>query len=307
MNHSKFSLADLLTVLGALTFGFFCFLSVNFLTLGDTVISVIWGVIISLILGGLAFGAKLLKRTSSNFKTCIIWEWVLIFVFIVASLLSIFPFSHFFVVSAQQADIQQKITSNIEEAEGLFLAYESYANDRLKMYNILLNSIVTAKDVNPDGYTKSGFVAGRDDQSQVENKMFSLKAELYPSNYAAMKSIDSTWLSNAKDYVINWSPTGIVKVVNTLKPEISSWNQQLTSYSTFRATGETKPPFDKELSFDDVSGIFTKSTFPNLLGLIIGIGLNLIMLLSYFIANRHSRWPGFKVVFGKRSSKLNEL
>ena len=69
MSQSKFSLADLLTVLGTLGFGFFCFLSLNFKTLGDTTTSIIWAVTISLILGGLAFGVKLLKRTSRNFKT----------------------------------------------------------------------------------------------------------------------------------------------------------------------------------------------------------------------------------------------
>ena len=307
MSQSKFSLADLLTVLGTLGFGFFCFLSLNFLTLGETTLSIIWAVIISLILGGLAFGVKLVKRTSRNFKTYIIWEWVLIFLFVVVAFFAIFPFSHYFVVTAQKENIQNKVVSNITQAEGLFIAYESYADNRLNIYKSRLNSIVAAKRVNPEEYKNFGFVEGTDDNTQVENKMFSLKAQLYPSNYSEMKQIDSVWLSDAKDKVTSWSPTGIVKVVNTLKIEISSWNEQLKSYSSFRAKGETATDFDFQLSFDDVSGIFNMKTIPNTLALIIGIALYLLMFLSYFITKRHPRYPGLKVIFRMGSHKENEL
>lgn len=307
MSQSKFSLADLLTVLGTLGFGFFCFLSVNFLTLGDTTLSIIWAVIISLILGGLAFGVKLVKRTSRNFKIFIIWEWVLIFLFLVVAFFAIFPFSHYFIVSAQKSDIQRKVASNITRAEGLFTAYESYADNRLNIYKSRLNSIVAAKRVNPEEYKNFGFVEGTDDNTQVENKMFSLKAQLYPSNYSDMKQIDSDWLSDAKDKVTSWSPTGIVKVVNTLKIEIPSWNEQLKSYSSFRAKGETATDFNFPLSFDDVSGIFNQRTNPNQLALIIGIALYVLMFLSYFITKRHSRYPGLNVIFSMGSSRENEL
>ena len=314
MSQSKFSLADLLTVLGTLGFGFFCFLSLNFLTLGDTTLSIIWAVIISLILGGLAFGVKLVKRTSRNFKTFIIWEWVLIFLFVVVAFFAIFPFSHYFVVTAQKENIQNKVVSNITQAEGLFIAYESYADNRLNIYKSRLNSIVAAKRVNPEEYKNFGFVEGTDDNTQVENKMFSLKAQLYPSNYSEMKQIDSDWLSDAKDIVTSWSPTGIVKVVNTLKIEISSWNGQLKSYSSFRAKGETATDFDFPLSFDDVSGIFKQRTTPNPIALLIGFGLYLLMMLSYFITKRDTRSPlrgnfikGLKLIFRVGSVRENEL
>jgi len=304
MSQSKFSLADLLTVLGTLGFGFFCFLSVNFLTLGDTTTSIIWAVTISLILGGLAFGVKLLKRTNRNFKSFIIWEWILIFLFIVTAFFSIFPFSHYFVVSAQKAEIQKKVVSNITQAEGLFLAYESYANNRLNIYESRLNSIVAAKRVNPQEYKNFGFVEGTDDKTQVENKMFSLKAQLYPSNYSDMKQNDSSWLSDAKSKVTSWSPTGIVKVVNTLKVEISSWNEQLKSFSSFRAKGETATDFDFPLSFDDVSSKFNQSTNPTPIALVIAIGLYGLLLLSYFITRRHSK--NHYTLFGKKTESIND-
>ena len=301
---SKFPLKDLLIVLGTFGYGFFCFLSINFLTLGDTTTSIIGAVLISSIIGGLAFGVKLLKRTSRNFKTFIIWECILIFLFIVVAFFAIFPFSHYFVVSAQKENIQKKVISNITQAEGLFLDYELYADSRLNIYKNRLNSIVSAKIVDPNGYTNFGFIEGVVDSIQVENKMFILEAQLYPSNYSEMKQINSTWLSDSKDKVKSWSPTGIVKVVNTLKIEISSWNEQLKSFSLFRAQGETAPDFDFPLSFDDVSGIFNQSTTPNLLALIIGIALYLLMFLSYFITKRHSK--NHYTLFGKKTESIND-
>ncbi len=307
MNQSKFSLADLLTVLGALGFGFFCFLSLNFLTLGETVQSVVWATVIALILGGLALGAKLLKRTTREFKTCIIWEWVLLFLFVIMAFVAVFPFSHYFAVSDQKEDIKQKIISNITQAEGMFAAYESYADNRLNIYNSRLNSIVAGKSVNPSEYRSYGFVDGTDDGTQIENKLFNLKEQLYPSNYYEMKQVDSAWLANSKKYVLNWSPTGIVIVMNTIKPEITSWIDQLIEYSSFRAQGETTKNFDYPLTFNDDTDKITELGTPIPLSIGIALALYVLMLLSYLITKRHTRYPGIKVIFGTGSVKENEL
>ena len=307
MNQSKFSLADLLTALGAIGFGFLCFLSLNFLTLGDTQLSVIVATIIGFVLGGLAFGIKLLKQTSRNFKTNIIWEWVLLLLFLIIAYFAVFPFSHYFAVSAQQEEIKLNISSNITQAEGIFTDYQSYANNRINNYENSLKSIVTGKEVNPSEYRNYGFVDGTDDQTQIENKVFTLRAQLYPSNYKEMKLVDSTWLADAKEKIKNWSPTGIVKVINTVKTEITSWKNQLKEYSTFRAQGETVNDFDYPLTFKDATNDFTERINPTVLSIAYSLGLYVLMLLSYFITKRHTRYPGLKLIFGTGSVKENEL
>lgn len=307
MNQSKFSFADLFTVLATIGFGFFCFLSFNFLTLEETIPSVIGAVVFALLLGGLAFGAKLLKKTSRNFKTRIIWEWVLLFFFVVVAFVAIFPFSHYFAVSEQKNEIQQKITANITQAEGMFTNYENYANNRLNIYKTHLNSVVAAKRVNPSEYRNYGFVDGTDDNTQVENKMFTLKAKLYPSNYEDMKSEDSTWIVSSKGKVADWSPLGVVNVMNNMKSNLTSWKDQLKQFSAFRAQGEIADEFDYPLTFDDVNNKFTELGSPTALSILCAIGLYVLMLLSYFITKRHTRYPGFKVIFGTGDVKNNEL
>jgi hypothetical protein len=310
MNHTKFSLADLLTVLGTMGFGFFCFLSFNFLSMGEIVPSSVSAVIIALILGGLAFGIKLLKRTSRNFKTFIIWEGILLLVFVILAYVAVFPFSHYFAVSDQKAEIQQKISSDITQAEGMFAEYESYSNKRLYNYENRLKSIIEAYERGAivKEYRDYGFIDGTDNNTQIENKVFTLKAQLYPSNYEEMKLVDSNWLADSKVKIKNWSPTGIVKVINTVEIEITSWKNQLKGYSAFRAQGENANDFDyPPLTFNNTTHYFTERSNPTVFSIGYSLGLYVLLLLSYFITKRHTRYPGLKLIFGTGNVKENEL
>ncbi len=307
MNHSKFSLADLFTVLAAIGFGFFCFLSLNFLSLGETVPSIIWAAGFAFVLGSLALGAKALKRTSRNFKACIVGEWVLLFLFIVVACVAVFPFSHYFSVSTQKGEIQQKMTANIAQVERMFSDYEKYTNNRLIIYENKLKSIVVGKKVNRSEYRKYGFVAGTDDNTQIENKIFTLRAQLYPSHYEEMKQVSTDWLASSKATVSTWKPIGIVTVISKIENNFISWREQLKGFSAFRASGEIATDYEYEHSFDDVTDRLTILGSPTLLSILCVGGLYVLMLLSYFISKRHPRYPGLKEVFGMGSTNANEL
>jgi hypothetical protein len=309
MNQSKVTLADALILVGTIIYGFYCFLSLYFLTLGNTNKSILFSSGIAIILGGLAFGAKLLKRTPGNFKASKIWEWVLVFLYVVIAVLSIKTFSHYFTVTSQKEEIKHKITSDIIQAEGLFKAYEDYVNNRLNIYQSRLESIVErhVRGIGDGEYRKYGFVDDTDNKIQIENKMFTLKAQLYPSNYNEFKEVSTTWLASSKTKIANWSPMGIVKVLNSVKTEITSWNKQLEDLSAFKAQGEKPDPFEYPLAFNDATNYFTNVSAPNMISIGYAIGLHLLILLSYFITKKHTRNPGLKVIFGTRHNKENEL
>jgi uncharacterized membrane protein YidH (DUF202 family) len=125
MKQSRFSLADLITVLTSIAFGFICFLGKNFSTLGDTSISITWAAIITVSLAGTAFLAKLLKRTKRNFKTNSILEKVVLLLFTVLTVYFAYsPFSHYFNVSAKKTEIQNKLQTSITQVENMFAEYE---------------------------------------------------------------------------------------------------------------------------------------------------------------------------------------
>lgn len=298
MNQSKFSLADLLTVLASIGFGFFCFLSFNFLTMGETNKSILLAVVFALVLGGLAFGAKLLKRTERNFKTCIIWEWVLLFLFVVAAIFAIKPFSHYFVVSSQKEEIQKEVIANIEQAEGMYNDYKKYADNRLKIYESKLNSVVMAKKTNPTEYQEYGFVEGTDDKTQIENKMFTLRAKLYPSNYEELATANVEWMNKAKSTVGSWKPIGLVDVIKVTKNNLTQWKNDLMEYSEFRANGEIAENFEYPLSLNDVTGKMAQLSSPDVKSVLYAIGLCFLMIISYLVTKRHPCFPGIRLLFG---------
>jgi len=317
MDQSKFSLADCLAVLGALAFGFFCFLGFNFLSLGDTASSVTKAALFVLLLGGLALGAKWLKKTSRNFKTCMIWEWIFILLFVVSAVVAIVPFSHYFAVSDQKKEIQAGVIANIEQGEKMFIEYDDYVNGRTNNYKDNLEKAVSTKKANPAKYDKYGFKDDISDSTQMNTLMFILETKLMPSNYGAIKDSATKWLEKKKAIIENWTPTGIVEVINKADINILAWRDKLigdtlierkdSEFSAFRADGEEEKDFAYELEFANVTDKLTKKGAPTPLSVIFAICLYVLMLLSWFITRRHPRYPGLKMVFGIGDVMDNEL
>jgi len=311
MHKSKFSLADLLTVLGAALFGFFCFLSLNYLSFGETLRSIIGALIIALIVGGLAFIVKLLKTTNGNFKTRIIWEWVFLVLFAVAAFVAVIPFSHYFSVLDQKEEIQSKVSANIDQAEGMFNKYEDYCTNRLNIYHRFLQSVVAGKRVNQSLYRRLGFGKNISDAEQIDNKMFTLHAKLYPSNYEGKdgtKQVATTWLDNAKNTLESKMAFtfGIVTVIKSSQTNFTKWKDELIQNASFRAQSETANDFEFPLTFTDVTDKFTKlnrtaTTNSTLYALL----LYVVMLTSYIVSKRSTKnhYSLFRFTTGYKNKK----
>lgn len=307
MNDSKFSLADTITFLTAASFAFICFLSSNFFTLGNTTQSVTLAVIIFVLIFGTALGAKLLKRTSRNFKTCFIWEVILLVLFTIFLIFFTYrPFSHYFDVSAQKEEIQAKLSVGIAQAESMFAEYEKYAQHREDLYRNKLVTAVGTKTDNSTEYDSCGFVnSSVSDDKQIAYKMRTLHIDLFPTNYSdsvkknGTKEIATTWLSDAKDQIAGWKhPIGIVTVVNDIERYSNNWLNTLVELSKIREKREQAPYFEYKLQFNDVKRYFIVLGSPNPISIFLGFAAYFLMVLSYLKSNRHSRFPGFKIIFG---------
>lgn len=316
MHKSKFSLADLLTVLGTVIFGFFCFLSLNYYTFGQTMQSIIGAVVIALIVGGLAFIVKLLKTTNGNFRTRIIWEWIFLILFAVVAFVAVIPFSHYFSVLDQKDEIQSKVSANITQAESMFTKYEDYSNNRESFYKRHLKSIVSAKKVNQSLYRQLGFGKRNvSDAEQIDNKMFTLHAKLFPSNYEGkdgIKQVATTWLNNAKNTLESkWSFTfGIVTVIKSSQANITGWKDELIKNAKFKAPDETANDFEFPLTFTDVTDKFTKlnrSTTTN--STLYAILLYVVMLASYIVSKRSTKnhYSLFRFTTGYKNKKQSPV
>lgn len=315
MKASRFSLADLLTFLAAVAFGFICFLGLNFVTEGNLLTSILIALGITLILGGLAFFAKLQKIVRRDFKAHIIVEFSSALLFTILFFgVSFLLFPHYFTVSSKKDEIKKTLLSSIEGATRMFDEYETYAKNREAFYEANLNSVVAAKRTRPADYAEYGFGAeGISDMAQIENKLFTLHADLFPTNYSdsvyrkGIKDVAIKWLKEQKDVVAQWKPIGIPIVANDLSAKASKWLAELIGFSKVREKGEVTTDFSYKLSFGDVSPLLTEMECPKALPIILSVLIWALMLFSWIITKRDSRFPGFKRVFGREKELDNEL
>ena len=300
MKTASFSLADLMTLLSAAAFGFFCFLGLNFITEGDLVVSIAVAAGIALLLGFLAWFAKSRKKVTRNFKTHKILEISAIVLYtLLFALASYVVFSHYFTVSSRKQEVKANLLSSIDGATKMFDAYEKYAQQREGLYEAKLHSVVAAKKVNPREYREYGFGAeGISDADQIENKCFTLHADLFPTNYSdsltnkGTKDVAIKWLNEQKAVVSEWKPIGIPTVSNELASKSEEWYTDLKSYSSIREKGEIAEDFSYTLTFKDVSDLLTEPDTPNSLAIGLAALLWALMLFSWLITKRDSKIAG---------------
>ena len=297
MNTSKITLADVLTLLTGVSYGAFCFLSLNFFSLGNTNQSILIATFFTVLLIGTALCAKLLKVSRRNFKTSFIWENIFIFLFTFLIIgLSYFVFAHYFVVSKNKTEIQKELKKSISQAEDMFLEYEEYVENRKKIYQEKLESVVWSKHVDPISYKEYGFVETITDARQIDNKMFRLNARLFPSNYSdtlasnGIKEVAKLWLNDANRSITNWKAIGVVDVLKDVERNSKEWLDYLVGFSEIRELNEEDiENFTYSLSFDDTKKYFQNTGKPTILSIGITALTYILMLLSWFISKRSSK------------------
>jgi hypothetical protein len=288
---SKFSLADVFALLAALVFGFVCFLSINFYTLGDKTASIAWASAIALTLFALAMAAKFVRGTVSK-----IFEVPALVLFTAAfGYCAYSQFPHYFTVWGQKKEIQRKLDAGITQAKNMFEAYKKYADERTDSYKRYLDGVVAAKNTKSTEYAEVFDAAGsRSADEQIDDKIFNLEVDLYPSNYKATDSIAAGWLADARDIVKNWKPIDIVGVVTDIDKYSNEWLSSLVEFSSKRQKAgnreEDAEDFSYTLSFEDAKGYFTAhGAVPSPLAIGLAVLLYACMLLSYIIAATSSK------------------
>lgn len=320
MKQTKVTLANVLLIIAAICFGFACYLSINFLTLGDSKKSLLGAVIITFVIAGLAFIAQLLKKTNKKFKTCFIFEMLVLLLFIGAAFIFIQPFSHVFTVFQNKESIENSVIDNIDQSQKMFDSYEQYAADRKRDYEAKLNAIVASKSINPTQYKSCGFDSIRSDSKQINTKIFTLNAKLIPSNYTnpggtdmvGIKEAAVIWLDNASrnvkgDFSFMF---GIVNILNQVPVKINEWKGELISLSEYRSTCEpqTVKDFDYPLNFQDVKSQLTEVKSPTILSVVLAVLAYLLMLLPYILAKRSTKAGSIvELLFGSKNSSDKEL
>lgn len=293
MKQSNFTLGFIITLLSSLSFGFICFLGVIFFTLGNINESIITGLTISILLCVTSLGSSKLKQTNKNFKTCFVWEIILLIMFTGLTVFfayTIFP--HYFVVNKQSVKIQNKLNASIRKSKNIFIEYEKYANERKLKYKDKLESVALNHELKNGGdeYRNYEFKDnGLSNKSQIINKMDMMQLDLFPHNYKNIKEADLSWINQYEEIIKDWEkkPISIIDVINNIEKKSKLSVSQLVSFSTIREKNEVAIDFSGDLiKAESVKNHFTTPGGPTPLSLCLAVLLYLMMLLSWFTSKR---------------------
>ena len=317
MNQSKFSLADLLTVLAAIIFGFVSFLGFNFAFLGaDKYKSIMYAALIAIGMGGLALAAAMLKRTRMISKTKVIMEFVLLFIFVLSAAFAMIPFSHYFTVSDKKDDIKSVVNDTIiKNGINMFDKYEKYANERRFAYESSMETAYKNRMSNSNKYFCYFDDPGKKaSETEIDNQKLKNLEKLDENLNVASNNDKINILNNSKESINSWKPISVADVVNNLEDNLTKWKNELVSQSEKRAPGEDVDEeykvenFECNIDFTDAKKMMTEwNPKFSILSFILALVLYVVMWLSYIITKRDSRWPGFSIVFGGGRKLDNEL
>ena len=314
LKKTEIQLIFIFTFLPAIVFGFICFLSLNFLSLGNISQSLFFAVILAIVLCGLTLGAIWLKKTSRPTKAKIIWEGVLLILFVVLAFVAIFPFSHYFVVSEKKLKIKQDFSQNVAEALSMFEEYHTYASNRETDYKDELGKAILkigTSYIYLQKHEDMGFSNNGIDTTQMQDKIKDLHKGLFvvPDDFYKGKTKDSIYLSECNNSIDSWKPITIPGIVKEMENNIPDMYNKLVARSKAHGRGEQYKMFDKAPKILNVTNQFKKE-FKDLLftttpfACAFAIFLFVIMWIPWMPwigINRHSKYPGLDVLFNCRT------
>ncbi len=299
LKQIKFSLAVVINLLAALTYGYVCFLSANFYTMGKLTESIIIAIFITSLLIATSLGPKLLKQTKRNFKSCLIWERILLVLFTLLIVwLTYFRFSHYFVVKSKENIIKEKLFKNISQSETIYDEYIKYIDSvKAKHFSNLNTAVILYKsNIGNKNFVKFGL---RDEQicnvnyyTQINDGIDNLHNTLMPASIKSIENGNSIWLKNAKVSVKNFEPIGIFEVINNIQSRTEkNISQLIIQSSNNRMTTLGYKPFKllRNPNFGNVKPEFITLGTPPPIAILCAISAYFLMLLSWFITKRDNK------------------
>lgn len=293
----RFSWAHIVAFIALIAVGYFSFMGFTYITDGNLVYAAI-GASISTLLYILVFiGAQVMKSSGSRITRKIIWERILIFgspLVFVAVMVSI---SHFWTIRNQNDVISATFTAALNDSRQLFSDYENYSDLRIKNYKLQLDTIVAMKNSYQKEYLQSGFKEGLE-QIQKENMVQALRLLLINDNYQKLKTEALVWVDKANEGTSTWN-IFLLGNKREIKTAVLNWEKQLKDISSHHLSNEgVLIPVEEFKSngaqlaangIDSLTESFTTFRYPTVMAVLFGVVIYLMLILPYFIQQRHGR------------------
>lgn len=297
----KFSWGHIIAFLAIIFVSYITFVGITYKTNGDFVMASIGMIVIDVLLLLFFIGAQMMKGTGRKFSRYIIFERIFIFGSPIIFILTMIPFSHFWNVRSNDKVIVKQFTDAISLSKQLFTDYEKYSDERTTNYEKMLSRVISNRFIRNSEFINCGFIDGKEG-TQKKNMLKTLQLQLRSENYDSLKNVALNWIESSSNGASTWN---VFLLGNTkeIKSAIGDWQRQLVEFSVKKASNEEFRGYNEVKTFDEVSNSilnaqkgldnlknqYTNLTGPNITAIIIGILIYLMLLLPYFIQDRHTK------------------
>lgn len=311
--NTRFTLAAVISVIGALAFGFVSFLGNMYLKEGDYMQSALFASIWTVALLLVAIIASKLKKARFNFKQYAIKELFFVGIYIILAFFSMISFTHFFTVQNKKEQIGEVIKQDIDNVRNMFDKYESRVDNRVGEFDGFLDALIAGEISIKKEYLRYFKDPGPDDNFQKNTNLKNFKDDLQPDEYDTMKVLALDWLKKSEQIVLDVKPFGLMDVIEDFEKNTTKWYKEIQQYdntfNTFKQEDqEDFTPFTYELGFPSITNEITKVEKPTILSLLLLVAAHLLILFVYILAMRDGKSRGlFKELLSSSNGSKTDL
>lgn len=224
-----FSWGHILAALACIALSYAAFVGLCYYTGGNFLLSGLIVAFIDTLLIISFIGAQQFKIWEGDFHKNIIIERWLLFIFApLALVIAMTPVNHFLLLRDNQDKIVSQFTCATDTAKMIFNDFETYANDRI----MAINKTYTTRKAT-------------DAEAKLErfNARRALKLQLLGHNYDTIRNTAIDWIDNTVGTPSIYNIM-VLGNLNEINKAFMNWNQQLSKFSSFRLSHESKSTSD---------------------------------------------------------------
>lgn len=294
--NGNLSKSDVISFIALLFLGLGIFFGLNYLTLGDMLLSGVVAGVLTFLLIGLAMLTAWAKSQNITHINAEKWKGIEIvgLVFYVLLLIPAYLFSSKFMdVQMSKDDYVKALEKEQSSIEEMFKAYEVAANERANTYQGTLEAML--ENPKESDALKNLLDDENITKSKVKAAVDNFKSSLLDGDYASIKAEKDAYMADLNAMAKNWNILKVTSVVKILDNNRNKYAEKLTEIFEDE-NNKSKTEIGESISFDAASYLskenfvkeFGEINWASLWGILAVIVFGILGLFKYLFAFRNS-------------------
>lgn len=297
-NSGNLSKGDIISFVALLILGIIVFFGINFMTLGDKIVSVVVAILLFVVMAVFVFLAAHAKAQDRNQSTWKKVEFAMLGLYVIALVPCYIYSAKFFDIQLGKKDIMQQVQSYIDDIDKMFADYTIKSKSRSDNYKTELEALLKYDEGRERIVRLLKLDVYRDDLTpkDIESATKSFEKNLLKnSDINSLKAEKNTLVEICNTNFKNWNIVLIPQYVLELSEANVKYASKLEKIFT-----EHKSPFEKDepkfetseyIKESNIVDNFKSSSDFSILGLIAIIVLGGLGLVKYIFGEKSTAKP----------------